>query len=155
MTPNERRLYTMGERYRYGFSSLLCHISTNIDDAVEEAIERDPDNEENGLQWGEQENVRSVQEYVEIDNNVGLLLTIKHGLEILALEEFPHERIAEATNRYCESPQEYYEWMKDLVRILEDEAVKSGKVTAEDVQLLHEGRLDVIVKPGHWDVIRK
>ena len=41
------------------------------------------------------------------------------------------------------------------MQILEDEAVKSGKVTAEDVQLLHEGRLDVIVKPGHWDVIRK
>ena len=145
--------YGIDERYRYGFSSFLCHIANDIDDAVDDAIAKGQDG---ALKWGEQEDLPSVQSYVKRKSgNAGLLLTIKHGLEILALEEFPHERIAEALDMFGKSQEEYYEWMKDLVRILEDEAVKSGKVTAEDVQLLHEGRLDVIIDPGNWKVIRK
>ena len=151
--------YGLDERYRYGFSSLLSHIGANVEDAVDDetaiVIAGDSEDAEDGLKWGEQENVRSVREYVNILSPERLLLTIKHGLEILALEEFPYERIIEATNKYCKSPQAYCDWIKDLVRILEDEVVKSGKVTAEDVQLLHEGRLDVIVDPDQCRVVRK
>ena len=128
------------ERYSHGFENFLCHVgSEDIEDLPPE----------------EQDDIHCVKKYVSKFDDEVLMLTIKHGLEILALEEFPYEWIEITTNEYNESPQEYYEWVKDLVQILEDEAVKSGKVTAEDVQLLHEGRLDVIIDPGNWKVIRK
>ena len=144
--------YGLDERYDRGFSNFLCHIANDIDDAVYDAITK---GQGGAFRWGEQEDLQAVQKYVDWFDNVRLLLTIKHGLEILALEEFPHERIAETLDMFGKSQEEYYEWVKRLVRILEDEAVKSGKVTAEDVQLLHEGRLDVIIDPDQCRVVRK
>ena len=68
--------YGLDERYDRGFSSFLSHICNDIDDAVDDAIAKGQDG---ALRWGEQEDLQTVQKYVDWFDDEVLMLTIKHG----------------------------------------------------------------------------
>ncbi|CAL7961837.1 conserved hypothetical protein [Alphaproteobacteria bacterium] len=75
-----------------------------------------------------------IEHYVEVFCKEDLESTIKQGREVLTLEPFPHEWVISTTNTIpsnmpgSSDAEKCYNWVKQLLEVLEAEARKAGKL---------------------------
>jgi hypothetical protein len=76
---------------------------------------------------------RTVSSFIKESKIFHIQGAIDQAKEVLSLKEFPHELISDISNRLPRIdrpviPQDYYEWVQWMVKTLEEEARKQGKL---------------------------
>src|SRR5574343_552346 len=82
----------------------------------------------------EQDDLKTIENFISIFDGKKIKQTLKEGREILAMEPFPAWWIRDTTNRrpfdglQGNSPELYYQWTSWILDTLESEAKKAGKI---------------------------
>jgi hypothetical protein len=84
--------------------------------------------------YEDRKDIDTIKRYVSIFDSEVLQKTLAQGKEVLELEPFPAEWIQKTCNKYPFDQghetklEDYYPWMQWIVKTLEEEAKKAGKL---------------------------